>query len=69
MKANNAYLNYLIANYPMNDYKRVAHLKKQERKQRTIRKIKDAVAYTVCSTIIIGGLLIIACADSIVAGI
>lgn len=64
-KANHDYLDSLIANYPMNNYKRVAKLKKQQRKQRTIRMIKDAVAYTVCSIIIISTLLLMACADSI----
>lgn len=68
VKEHHDYLDSLIANYPMNDYERVRRLTKQEKRQRTMRKFKDAVAYTICSIVVIGGLLFMACVDSIVAG-
>lgn len=65
MKENNAYLNYLIANYPMNDYKR----KPKKQKKPIKRVLWDAFLYTVGSIIITTTMLVIACADSIVAAI
>lgn len=66
-KANNAYLAYLVAHYPVNDYKPVRRLTKQEKRQRMLRKVKDVVIYTVCSIAIMTTLVLISCADSIVA--
>lgn len=68
VKEHHDYLDSLIANYPMNDYKRVRRLTKQEKRQRIVQKVKDAVTYTICSIIVIGGLLLTACVDSIIAG-
>ena len=65
VKAHHDYLDSLIANYPMNDYKRIPRKQKKPIK----RVLWDAFLYTVGSIIITATMLIIACADSIIAGI
>ena len=61
VKAHHDYLDSLIANYPMNDYKRLPKKQKKPLK----RVLWDAFLYTVCSIITIATVLLMACADSI----
>ena len=65
VKAHHDYLDSLIANYPMNDYKRTP----KKPKKSTKAVMWDAFLYTVGSIIITATMLVIACADSIIAGI
>ena len=65
LTAQNAYLDHLVTTYPMNDYKR----KPRKQKKPIKRVLWDAFLYTVGSIIITTTMLVIACADSIMAGI
>ena len=63
VKAHHDYLDSLIANYPMNDYVRTP--KKPKKSAKAV--LWDAFLYALCSSVTIGTLLLMACADSIIA--